>query len=271
MTEGAPIVITCEHGGNRIPLAYRTLFAQHTDLLQSHRGFDFGALVMAQSLAAAFGAPLLASTVSRLLVDLNRSIGHPHLHFEPVRTLPDAALKVILARHYQPYRSQAEQLVSDAIASHGRVIHLSSHSFTPVFEGEQRNADIGLLYDPARSGEKALCARWKEAFKTLAPELSVRRNYPYAGRNDGLTAHLRKRHPPEQYIGIELELNQKLIGRTENGWAVLRELVIDSLGTILHTCNKPAVQTTSCTTTPGCIENPSANTYGAHCLKGTPT
>ena len=79
------IVITCEHGGNRIPSPYRDLFHAHQALLDSHRGFDPGALIMAKALATAFAAPLVASTVSRLLVDLNRSVGHPRLHYEATR------------------------------------------------------------------------------------------------------------------------------------------------------------------------------------------
>lgn len=237
---GAGLMITCEHGGNRIPLAYRALFAPHRDALASHRGFDAGALLMARALAAAFGAPLLAATVSRLLVDLNRSIGHPHLHFEPVRALPGAQRKSILTRHYQPYRGQAERLVNEAIAAHGRVIHLSCHSFTPELRGERRTADIGLLYDPARPGEKALCARWKRTLETRAPALAVRRNYPYAGRNDGLTAWLRKHHPPEHYIGVELELNQELVRRNAHRWAALREVVIASFRAALAGGNELA-------------------------------
>ena len=34
---------------------------------------------MAKALADAFAAPLVSSTVSRLVIDLNRSLGHPHV------------------------------------------------------------------------------------------------------------------------------------------------------------------------------------------------
>src|SRR4030081_1301042 len=62
-------IITCEHGGNRIPAPYRRLFRGRRVLLDSHRGYDPGALVMARALARAFRAPLVTSTISRLLVD----------------------------------------------------------------------------------------------------------------------------------------------------------------------------------------------------------
>src|SRR3954454_24119921 len=70
-------LVTCEHGGNRIPARYRPLFAGAEALLESHRGYDPGALQLGREIAAALDAPLVSANVSRLLVDLNRSIGHP--------------------------------------------------------------------------------------------------------------------------------------------------------------------------------------------------
>jgi predicted N-formylglutamate amidohydrolase len=124
---------------------------------------------------------------------------------------------------------RAERLVKQAIAEHGQVIHLSSHSFTPELDGKVRNADIGLLYDPTRPGEVSLCEHWKAALKVYSPELSVRRNFPYAGKGDGLTAWFRYRLPPDTYVGIELEINQKHISNTGGHWVALRKAVIKSL------------------------------------------
>ncbi|WP_292256709.1 N-formylglutamate amidohydrolase [Marinospirillum sp.] len=228
------LVITCEHGGNRIPRPYHHWFRHCQKLLESHRGFDPGALVMAGALAGDFAAPLVTSTVSRLLVDLNRSIGHQHLHMEEIRTLPDKIRQEIIAEHYQPYRKEAEQQIAQAIARHGRVTHISCHSFTNNLDGQVRHVDIGLLYDPARKGERALCANWKSALKACAPNLDVRRNFPYDGRNDGLTTSLRKLYPPDAYLGIELELNQKNTLLPTDQWAALRAAVITSLHTTLR-------------------------------------
>lgn len=232
-SEGHGLVITCEHGGNRIPKSYRDLFYGHQVLLNSHRGFDPGALIMARALAKAFAAPLVAATVSRLLVDLNRSVGHPSLHYETIRNTPTELRQRIVKRYYQPYRTKTERLVRQAIADHGHVIHLSSHSFTPELDGKVRNADIGLLYDPARPGEADLCERWKVALKACAPNLRVRRNYPYAGKGDGLTAWFRQRLPPGVYVGIEVEISQKHIITAGRDWTALRKVIVESLRTAL--------------------------------------
>jgi hypothetical protein len=57
----------------------------------------------------------------------------------------------------------------------------------------------------------------------------VRRNYPYAGRADGVTSHLRLRFPPGVYVGIELEVNQKIVLGAGRRWTRLRRVLIDSL------------------------------------------
>jgi len=227
------LVISCEHGGNRIPAPYRNLFQAHQAVLDSHRGYDLGALAVARELATAFAAPLLTSTVSRLLVDLNRSVGHPRLHSDVTRKAPTQVRRRILEHYYEPYRAQAERLIMQAIADCNRVIHVSSHSFTPELNGKLRNADIGLLYDPARAGELDLCERWKGSLLACAPDLTVRRNYPYAGKGDGLTAWFRGRLPPVTYVGIELEVNQKHVARGGRHWAGIRTAIVESLCRVL--------------------------------------
>ena len=216
-------IVTCEHGGNRVPAPYRSLFAGHAPLLDTHRGYDPGALIMAKELARALHAPLVTSTISRLLIDLNRSIGHPQLFSAASRGVPSTLRARIVEQHYLPYRARVEELVSRSVSRGRRVIHISSHSFTPVLDGNVRRADVGLLYHPGRSGEVKLCARWKASLATVAPELRVRRNYPYAGKGDGLTSYLRKRFSPAAYVGIELEVNQRIVHAAGRRWRALRE------------------------------------------------
>jgi predicted N-formylglutamate amidohydrolase len=223
------ILITCEHGGNRIPARYRPLFAGFEALLQSHRGHDPGALALAREMARALASPLFFSTTSRLLIDLNRSIGHPFLYSDATRNAPASVRREILETHYLPYRNRVEAHIAAEIAHGSRVIHIASHSFTPVLDGEVRKADIGLLYDPARSGEIELCRQWQARLKAGAPEWTVRRNYPYTGRSDGLTAHLRRRFPADVYVGIELEINHRHVLPGRRSWQALRRQVIETL------------------------------------------
>jgi predicted N-formylglutamate amidohydrolase len=189
---------------------------------------DPGALVMAKALAGTCGAPLVAATTSRLLIDLNRSIGHPQLFSATTRGAPAEIRAQIVDRHYRPYRGQVEGLVTRAVSRCERVIHISSHRFTPELNGTVRGADVGLLYDPGRLGEADMCARWKESLAVSAPELRVRRNYPYGGKGDGLTSHLRRRFAEIEYVGIELEINQHIVAAGGRRWTALRRVLTDS-------------------------------------------
>ena len=62
--------------------------------------------------------------------------------------------------------------------------------------------------------------------------LRVRMNYPYRGVSDGLTRALRRRHGDRDYAGIELELNQELIGDPRR-FAALQRVLADSLAVAL--------------------------------------
>ena len=232
------LLITCEHGGNRVPRRYGHLFRRWGRRLGSHRGFDFGALRMAREISEYFDAPLVASTVTRLLVDLNRSVGHRDIS-RVSREMSPVERERMLRDCYRPYRAEVERWVAKAIGRGHRVVHISSHSFTPRLHGKVRLADVGLLYDPVRPGESALCQHWKAAISRVAPELRVRRNYPYYGKGDGLTSHLRLLHSPDAYIGVELEINQALVTGTKGRWTRLRASVIEALRITLESQSAP--------------------------------
>ena len=227
------VLITCEHGGNKIPAQYWPLFSKMKDALRTHRGYDPGALALARDFAKAFDAELVYSTTSRLLVELNRSPRHPQVFSEATRDLPASMRERLMQRYYWPYRNWVEAQVAGA-AEHGeRVLHVSSHSFTPKLHADVRRADIGLLYDPTRGAERDFCLTWQRAIRAADPTLVVRRNYPYRGSADGLTTHLRRLHPDPRYAGIEIEVNQKHTLGAETHWRSLRKLLV---GTLRETC-----------------------------------
>ena len=220
------VVVSCEHAGAGVPARWAPLFAGRQRILASHRGSDEGALALARALARRLGAPLHACTTTRLLADANRSARHPRLFSEWTRALPEAERRRILARCWAPHRGAVEGAVEAALRRGGRVLHLSVHSFAPRLGGTSRGCDVGLLYDPGRAAERALCARWRRALCEAEPGLRVRRNHPYRGRADGLTTALRRRFAPTRYLGVELEVSQGLRGSRR---AALRRVLAASL------------------------------------------
>lgn len=229
------LLITCEHGGNTIPAEYRPLFRHRHDLLQTHRGYDPGALTLARAFSEAFNAELVYSTTSRLLVELNRSRHHRQLLSAATRTLAPSEREHLLECYYTPYRARVEAWVAHAVAAGKRVIHISSHSFTPRLYGEVRRADIGLLFDPRRELERKFCRAWQVAIRDLHSGFLVRRNYPYRGTGDGLTTYLRNLHAQDRYAGVELEVNQKYPLGNTRVWRALRASLVASLAQALDT------------------------------------
>lgn len=204
------LLVTCEHGGHRLPPAYAHLAKGRAALLRSHRGWDPGALAAARQLARDLGAPLVAATTTRLLVDPNRSPHNPRVFSELGRTLAPEARAALLARHHRPHWDRVRSAIS---RNAGTTVHLAVHSFTPVWRGIEREFSIGILYDPKRLRERALARRWQRRLAGELPAHRIRRNAPYRGDSDGLTTALRREFASSRYLGLELELNQAVLAR----------------------------------------------------------
>ncbi|XCF05542.1 N-formylglutamate amidohydrolase [Tamlana crocina] len=201
------LVLTCEHGGNHIPEGLKPCFKNQESVLNTHRGYDIGALDMFRTLQPLANYSKYSKT-SRLLIELNRSLHHHNLFSEFTKGLPKTAKLQLIDHYYLPYRNAVEKTIKHWIANGETVLHLSVHSFTPILNGEERHCDIGLLYDSRHTEEKAFCVQFKKALLLQNPELNVRYNFPYLGKADGFTTYLRKQFG-KNYLGIELEINQK--------------------------------------------------------------
>lgn len=205
------LFLSCEHAVNTVPVAYRAYFNGHNELLNTHRGIDFGALTIAKHLSSVFHCELIQAHATRLLIDCNRKLSNPHCFSEITQPLSKTVRQAIIQEYYLPYREKVIAAIDAYIKKGMQVWHLSIHSFTPIFNNLVRNADIGLLYDPRRSNERFLAKHWQLQLKQQNSELRVRMNYPYRGITDGFTSYLRKKFDNDQYLGLEVENNQAIV------------------------------------------------------------
>jgi len=207
-------IFTCEHATNYIPISYQRRLKINNKVLDSHKGWDPGAKKLCQIFANKFYAPAFYGKTSRLLIDLNRSSKYKKCFSDYSKHLDKFEKELLLKKYYNPFRNDVNTIINALIANNPNAIicHISVHSFTPVLSKLKRNNDIGILYDPKRLSEKVFANLFKNALaKNSEDKLLVRMNYPYKGVADGHTTHLRKLFPSNKYIGIELEINQKLI------------------------------------------------------------
>lgn len=196
------VVITCEHATNRVPAKAQKDIAPKAE---THFAYDLGAKSIAQYLAKELKAPLFLGGISRLVTDLNRSPNHKKRWGPLSACFSDSELSAIEKKYYLNYQEQVYQCM-DAIKA--PILHFSIHSFTPELNGEIRNADLGILFDPGRPGELRTAKELQAHVKKSMPEIRIRRNYPYLGKTDGFVSCLRKRYTPKKYIGLEIEFNQ---------------------------------------------------------------
>ncbi len=202
-------LISCEHAVNTVPPDYAALFPDPA-LLNSHRGWDPGALDAARSWAATLDAPLFTASATRLLCDCNRSPSNPSVWSSATRALSRPEKTAILAVWHTPHREAIRECVAHMLKDFAFVIHLAAHSFTPELDGKVRKMDIGLLYDPSRRTEKTLASAWRKELRQTLPRVRVQLNAPYRGISDGLPTALRRKFD-EHYLGFEVEFNQALL------------------------------------------------------------
>ncbi len=228
-------VITCEHGGSKIPKEYSDLFKEDKNILASHEGYDLGALELAKEISKKAGGYFYYSQISRLLVELNRSITNKNLFSVFTKKLNQNEKNELLKKYYFPFRNKVENQIRKLISRRNKIIHISVHSFTPVLNNKVRNTDIGILFDPKRKEEKDFAVLFRNELSLLKKGLKVRFNYPYLGISDGLTSYLRKKFNQTDYIGIELEVNQKFVLNDKNKWKDLKKNLQDVLTIVMKT------------------------------------
>ena len=221
------LLLTCEHGGNRVPAPLRARFAEAEDVLDSHRGYDHGALELARHLRRRLGAPLVAATVTRLVVDLNRSAHHRHVVSEFTRDLPRGEL---LDRYWRPHRGAVRAALKELPQPW---LHVAIHSFHPIVDGSARGADLAVLYDPGRPRELELGRAWAAALAQRLPGLVVRRNYPFRGVADGLPTALRKDYSDRRYAGFEFEVNKRVVWGDPAIWRDVKAAMAETLAELV--------------------------------------
>jgi len=144
------ILITCEHATNDLPEDYSWTENDKRHFVNEHWGLDIGAYEMANALAAELKCVFVHSLYSRLLLDTNRSIvsdtlfrktGDGH-EVDINKNLTHEEEQNRIKRFYIPYYDALREISTKVDPTY----ILSIHSFTPIYQGEPRSMEIGVLY-----------------------------------------------------------------------------------------------------------------------------
>jgi predicted N-formylglutamate amidohydrolase len=179
-------VLVCDHASNRIPERYQGLGLSAVDRLR-HIAWDPGALAVSLRLVELLDAPLVHSTISRFVIDCNRTFAAAGLIAEISETTEVPGNRLVgdnergrrIADFYLPYHQAIENLLNRRAAQGADTILVAVHSFTPVYDGVARPWPVGLVHGIDDHYSRGVF----EALRATEPELNVGWNEPYASLN----------------------------------------------------------------------------------------
>jgi predicted N-formylglutamate amidohydrolase len=215
-----PLVITCEHASNQLP-PHLEASAEDQAVLDSHWGWDIGAAEVTRELVRLTGSVGVLSRYSRLVCDANR----PCSHAEWIRTeveghrlgfnrdLDEAERQHRLCDYFGIYHAAVDQVLGQRARLGGDILLLAIHSFTPVFAGQVRPMEIGVIY----CDYQAVAHRLAELLSGQGFRTAL--NEPYSGLSGMVySSHFHGRNHDVVYQ--ELEIRQDLIATPEQARAV---------------------------------------------------
>jgi predicted N-formylglutamate amidohydrolase len=205
-------LLTADHAGKLIPRRLGELGVAAADL-ERHIAWDIGIAGVTERLSAALDATAVLQAYSRLVIDCNRDPSWPSAiptvsEFTEIpgnANLTEAARAARVAEIFRPYHDRIAGMLDARAASGRRTIVVAMHSFTPVFKGEPRAIEVGVLYyRRTKLAEIMLDLLWAEG------DLTVGENAPYALTADSdysIPFHAERRGLEH----VEIEIRQDLI------------------------------------------------------------
>ncbi len=202
------VLLVCEHASRMIPEGLGNLGLDEV-AAQSHIAWDPGALDVALRLSEALDATLIAQKTSRLIYDCNRPPESGQavraesevFHIPGNTGLSRADLDARTDYIYRPF----QKALAEAVKTRAQTVLVTIHSFTPVYNGQPRAVEVGILHD---SDHRLADAMLKAAAKK--PKYNAQRNAPY-GPEDGVTHTLQEHAVAHGHLNVMIEVRNDLL------------------------------------------------------------
>jgi predicted N-formylglutamate amidohydrolase len=214
-----PFLFTCEHASRRLP--EWTAEPADLPLLEDHWGWDVGAGDLTRELVRLTGSGAVLSRFSRLVCDPNRAPDEASFVVREVdgrilsfnREVGDAERERRRVRYFEPYHAAIDRVLAARVAAGPPVQLCSIHSFTPVYGGNARPMELGVLYDAHHEhAQRVADALTGEGF-------AVAHNEPYSGL-EGLIYAAQRHGRAHDVVYLELEVRNDLIATPERARAL---------------------------------------------------
>ena len=197
------IFITAEHASSWIPKKYEKLGLSDDEIKRSKDLYDPGVGEILKNVVNGLGASYLFSNVSRLVVDCNRGlkigdgIGCASVVKKKMFVGDGEGEKVVdvplnlrlnydgVVERYEkyvlPYKERGVEIVDRLLCKFGGVYIFPIHSFYPVYMGEKRDVDIGLIHGKGVANVAQVMVRGLR----LRSDLKIECNKPWSWESVG--------------------------------------------------------------------------------------
>ncbi len=207
------VVLICEHAGQLLPESLGSL-GLDTEAMSTHIAWDIGAAGLAGALSKQLDAPLIMQRYSRLVFDCNRVLEAPDAIVEvsdgveiPANQhLSAAEKKSRFDQVYTPFDRAIEQVIDDCLQQGTSPAIVCIHSFTPLFKGEQRSLDLGIIHDTSDTS----FAAYTLELGRQSGQYSAALNQPYEA-GDGVTHTLAMHGVRRKLSNVMFEVRNDLI------------------------------------------------------------
>ncbi len=216
------VILICEHAGRLLPGFIGSLGVDD-EAMSSHIAWDLGAAELSLLLSKLLDAPLVMQRYSRLVYDCNRS-------FEAKDAIVEGSDDVFIPensslsasqrqkRHdmvYQPFFEAIREIIEHRIAAKRQPVIVTIHSFTPMYKGQRRTIDLGILHDSDSRLADNLLSLTQEA-----DDYRAARNEPYSAE-DGVTHTLITHGIKNKLANVMFEIRNDLLSdeNAQETWA----------------------------------------------------
>ena len=226
-----PVLLVCDHASNRFPKSLGTMGLDYLDRV-SHITVDIGSRATTESLARQLNTTAILCQYSRLIVDCNRNLSDNSAYLDKSdgvdipgnQNLNDNEKEIRESEIYWPYHNAIDTQISRLKKQKVSPIIISIHSFTPVFNGNKREWEVGVLWDKDPTTARIFINKLTEA------GFLVGDNKPYSGKDpEDFTLDYHAETIGLPHVGIEIR--QDLINNDDGVMRISNTLqkVISSL------------------------------------------
>lgn len=214
----AAYLFSCSYATCTVPEAQKEIFKGSSEIVTSPKGWDPGALNLAQGFAMHYRTPLVHSEVTRLIIDVEQTGDAQWSKYS--NKIPESSRARMSERIAGSFQNLLMSRIADDLQRHETCVHLMIHTH-PGNPGS-----IQLDTHPTNIAGGSVADLWAQSLKSTDITVLSRD----IEKPTPLARSLVSNHPPQNYAQIRLSVSQSFfLDSLPWCWTTLKKHLIGSL------------------------------------------